>query len=89
MECGAITSSKGIDSSQAEIVVLSKVQHRHLVSLLGYFIEGNEIPNVGECMPLGPLNIHLRLEVSHTSRPSLAILVSLLEIGLVGNNVVD
>jgi len=42
MECGAITSSKGIDSSQAEIVVLSKVQHRHLVSLLGYFIEGNE-----------------------------------------------
>ncbi|KAM6571382.1 hypothetical protein CsatA_015462 [Cannabis sativa] len=33
MECGVI-SSKGVDEFQSEIAVLSKVRHRHLVSLL-------------------------------------------------------
>ena len=58
MEHGAI-SSKGLDEFQAEIAVLSKVRHRHLVSLLGYAIEGNERLLVYEYMPLGALSKHL------------------------------
>ncbi|CAK8575723.1 unnamed protein product [Lathyrus sativus] len=58
MECGTI-SSKGLDEFQAEIAVLSKVRHRHLVSLLGYSIEGNERLLVYEYMPLGALSRHL------------------------------
>lgn len=58
MEGGAI-SSKALDEFEAEITVLSKVRHRHLVSLLGYSIEGNERLLVYEYMPLGALSRHL------------------------------
>lgn len=58
MECGTV-SRKGIDEFQAEIAVLSKVRHRHLVSLLGYSVEGNERLLVYEYMPLGALSRHL------------------------------
>ncbi|KAL2328411.1 hypothetical protein Fmac_021838 [Flemingia macrophylla] len=58
MECGAL-SSRALDEFQAEISVLSKVRHRHLVSLLGYCIEGNERLLVYEYMPLGALSQHL------------------------------
>ncbi|KAF7823189.1 receptor-like kinase TMK3 [Senna tora] len=58
METGAI-SSKALGEFEAEIDVLSKVRHRHLVSLLGYSIEGNERLLVYEYMPLGALSRHL------------------------------
>ena len=58
MEAGVI-SSKALDEFQAEIAVLSKVRHRHLVSLLGYSIEGNERLLVYEYMPQGALSRHL------------------------------
>ncbi|KAK7263453.1 hypothetical protein RJT34_31043 [Clitoria ternatea] len=58
MECGALTS-KALDEFHAEIAVLSKVRHRHLVSLLGYSTEGNERLLVYEYMPLGALSRHL------------------------------
>ncbi|XP_002532551.2 receptor-like kinase TMK3 [Ricinus communis] len=58
MESGVI-SSKALDEFQAEIAVLSKVRHRHLVSLLGYSIEGNERILVYEYMPQGALSKHL------------------------------
>ncbi|MED6120189.1 hypothetical protein PIB30_018588 [Stylosanthes scabra] len=58
MENRAI-SSKGVDEFQAEIAVLSKVRHRHLVSLLGHAIEGHEKLLVYEYMPLGALSKHL------------------------------
>ncbi|XP_034917038.1 receptor-like kinase TMK3 [Populus alba] len=58
MEAGVI-SSKGLDEFQAEIAVLSKVRHRHLVSLLGYSIEGCERILVYEYMPQGALSRHL------------------------------
>ncbi|KAK7371200.1 hypothetical protein VNO78_36768 [Psophocarpus tetragonolobus] len=58
MEHGAI-SSKALEEFQAEIAVLSKVRHRHLVSLLGYSIEGNERLLVYEYMSLGALSQHL------------------------------
>ncbi|GAV57313.1 Pkinase domain-containing protein/LRR_1 domain-containing protein/LRRNT_2 domain-containing protein/LRR_6 domain-containing protein [Cephalotus follicularis] len=58
MEAGVI-SNKALDEFQAEIAVLSKVRHRHLVSLLGYSIEGNERILVYEYMPQGALSRHL------------------------------
>lgn len=56
---GGIVTSKAVDEFQAEIAVLSKVRHRHLVSLLGYSVEGNERLLVYEFMPQGALSRHL------------------------------
>jgi len=58
MEAGVI-SNKALDEFRSEIAVLSKVRHRHLVSLLGYSVEGNERILVYEYMPQGPLSRHL------------------------------
>lgn len=58
MESGAIRS-KALDEFQAEIGVLSKVKHRHLVSLLGYSVEEGERLLVYEYMPQGALSSHL------------------------------
>ncbi|TKY53157.1 Receptor kinase TMK3 [Spatholobus suberectus] len=58
MESGVI-SRKALDEFQSEITVLSKVRHRHLVSLLGYSVEGNERILVYEYMPQGALSMHL------------------------------
>lgn len=58
MESGVI-SNKALDEFQSEITVLSKVRHRHLVSLLGYSTEGNEKLLVYEYMPQGALSSHL------------------------------
>ncbi|CAL1394990.1 unnamed protein product [Linum trigynum] len=58
MESGVI-SNKALDEFQSEITVLSKVRHRHLVSLLGYSVEGNERILVYEYMPQGALSRHL------------------------------
>ncbi|KAK7278736.1 hypothetical protein RJT34_23772 [Clitoria ternatea] len=58
MESGVI-SSKALDEFQSEIAVLSKVRHRHLVSLLGYSVEGSERILVYEYMPQGALSMHL------------------------------
>ncbi|XP_027341791.1 receptor-like kinase TMK4 [Abrus precatorius] len=51
--------NKGMNEFQAEIAVLSKVRHRHLVALLGYCINGNERLLVYEYMPQGTLTQHL------------------------------
>ncbi|XP_059646586.1 receptor protein kinase TMK1-like isoform X1 [Cornus florida] len=58
MEAGVI-SNKALDEFQSEIAVLSKVRHRHLVSLLGYSVEGSERILVYEFMPQGALSRHL------------------------------
>ncbi|KAL9153627.1 hypothetical protein ABFS82_10G061800 [Erythranthe guttata] len=58
MENGVITN-KAIDEFQSEIAVLSKVRHRHLVSLLGYSVGGNERILVYEYMSQGALSRHL------------------------------
>ncbi|KNA13118.1 hypothetical protein SOVF_119590 [Spinacia oleracea] len=58
MEAGVI-NNKASDEFQSEIAVLSKVRHRHLVSLLGYSVEGNERILVYEYMPQGALSRHL------------------------------
>ncbi|KAL8483500.1 hypothetical protein ACS0TY_026258 [Phlomoides rotata] len=58
MVVGAICN-KALDEFQSEIAVLSKVRHRHLVSLLGYSAEGDERLLVYEHMPQGALSRHL------------------------------
>lgn len=58
MEAGVI-SNKALDEFRSEIDVLSKVRHRHLVSLLGFCIEGNERILVYEYMSEGALSQHL------------------------------
>ncbi|OVA07145.1 Protein kinase domain [Macleaya cordata] len=55
----SIINNKALNEFQSEIAVLSKVRHRHLVSLLGYSIEGNERLLVYEYMPQGALSKHL------------------------------
>ncbi|KAM7272565.1 hypothetical protein ACFE04_027228 [Oxalis oulophora] len=56
---GVMVNNKVLNEFQAEISVLSKVQHRHLVSLLGFSIEGSERLLVYEHMPQGALSKHL------------------------------
>ncbi|KAL8172229.1 hypothetical protein V2J09_024033 [Rumex salicifolius] len=58
MESSAM-GTKGMKEFQAEIAVLTKVRHRHLVALLGYCINGNERLLVYEYMPQGTLGQHL------------------------------
>ncbi|ONK67082.1 uncharacterized protein A4U43_C06F15490 [Asparagus officinalis] len=59
MESGGALSSKGLKEFKSEISVLTKVRHRHLVSLLGYCLEENERMLVYEYMPQGTLSDHL------------------------------
>ncbi|XP_016511560.1 receptor-like kinase TMK4 [Nicotiana tabacum] len=58
MESGAM-GTKGMNEFQAEIAVLTKVRHRHLVALLGFCVNGNERLLVYEYMPQGTLSQHL------------------------------
>ncbi|CAN6487411.1 unnamed protein product [Victoria cruziana] len=56
---GDTMGGKGMNEFSAEINVLTKVRHRHLVALLGYCIEKNERLLVYEFMPQGTLGQHL------------------------------
>ncbi|KAL8486927.1 hypothetical protein ACS0TY_023570 [Phlomoides rotata] len=68
MESGAM-GTKGMKEFQAEIDVLTKVRHRHLVALLGYCINGNERLLVYEYMPQGTLSQHLFEWRDHGCQP--------------------
>lgn len=56
---GVPGSRQGLTEFQTEITVLSKIHHRHLVSLVGYCEEQSEMIVVYEYMQKGPLKSHL------------------------------
>lgn len=58
MESG-VEGEKGLSEFRAEITVLTKVRHKHLVALMGYCLDGNERLLVYEYMPQGTLSRHL------------------------------
>eukprot|EP00897_Mesotaenium_endlicherianum_P004995 jgi/Mesen1/4523/ME000230S03669 len=65
----SVMSNKGHNEFQAEIAVLTKVRHKHLVGLLGYVIDGYERLLVYEYMSKGPLSRHLFDHAKYGLRP--------------------
>lgn len=52
-------SGQGEREFQAEVEIISRVHHRHLVSLVGYCIAGSQRMLVYEFVPNGTLEYHL------------------------------
>ncbi|XP_026414643.1 receptor protein kinase TMK1-like isoform X2 [Papaver somniferum] len=52
-------TEKGLAEVKSEIDALSKIHHRHLLSLLGFYLDDNERLLVYEFMPKGTLSEHL------------------------------
>lgn len=66
---------QGLPEFQTEVMVLSKIRHRHLVSLIGYCDQGSEMILVYEFMEKGTLRDHLyKLQGNPEKSTSLSLL---------------
>nr|GEY94742.1 receptor-like kinase TMK4 [Tanacetum cinerariifolium] len=65
----SVKGTKGMNEFQAEIRVLTKDRHRHLIALLGYCTNVNEILLVYEYIPKGTLSQHLFYLCENNSQP--------------------
>ncbi|KAL4379511.1 hypothetical protein GQ457_02G008110 [Hibiscus cannabinus] len=66
---------QGLPEFQTEVMILSKIRHRHLVSLIGYCDEGSEMILVYEFMEKGTLRDHLyKLQGNPERSSSLSLL---------------
>lgn len=61
---------QGLPEFQTEVMILSKIRHRHLVSLIGYCDEGSEMILVYEFMERGTLRDHLYKSGGNPERSS-------------------
>nr|GMD00145.1 putative proline-rich receptor-like protein kinase PERK6 [Ipomoea batatas] len=63
VKCLKSNSGQGEREFQAEVEIISRVHHRHLVSLVGYCISGAQRMLIYEFVPNGTLEYHVRATV--------------------------